>query len=71
MAEKVAKGTRVSGAARDSLASELSTKYKNGASIRELAAETGRSYGFVHRLLVENGVTLRGRGGASSRRRAS
>jgi predicted transcriptional regulator len=72
VAEKVAKGTRVSGTARDSLASELSTKYKNGASIRELAAETGRSYGFIHRLLVESGVTLRGRGGApASRRKAT
>ncbi|MBN9620404.1 MAG: transcriptional regulator, partial [Actinobacteria bacterium] len=38
-----------------------------GASIRSLAAEHGRSYGFVHRLLVESGTTLRGRGGASGR----
>lgn len=64
MADTAAKGTRVSGAARDSLTSDLKAKYEGGASIRELAAETGRSYGFVHRLLVESGVTLRGRGGA-------
>ncbi|HEV8166730.1 MAG TPA: helix-turn-helix domain-containing protein, partial [Actinomycetota bacterium] len=31
----------------------------------ELASETGRSYGFVHRILAESGVTLRGRGGAT------
>jgi hypothetical protein len=34
-------------------------------SIRALAAETGRSYGFVHRILTENDVDLRGRGGAT------
>jgi len=27
----------------------------------------GRSYGFVHRILTETGVTLRGRGGATRR----
>jgi len=30
----------------------------------ELAGLTGRSYGFVHRVLTDAGVTLRGRGGA-------
>ena len=39
-----------------------------GESIRELAASTERSYGFVHRILVEAGVTLRGRGGATRNR---
>ena len=34
-------------------------------SIRALAQSTGRSYGFVHRMLSESGVTLRGRGGAT------
>ncbi|MFO7401299.1 MAG: helix-turn-helix domain-containing protein, partial [Actinomycetales bacterium] len=29
------------------------------------AASTGRSYGFIHRILSESGVTLRGRGGAT------
>lgn len=69
MADHAAKGTRVTGAAREALAAELVTKYQAGDSIRDLAAETGRSYGFVHRLLVENGVTLRGRGGAPTSRR--
>ena len=45
--------------------SDLKRKYTAGTSIRELAAETGRSYGFVHRMLIESGVTLRGRGGAT------
>jgi hypothetical protein len=36
-----------------------------GSSIRSIAADTGRSYGFVHRVLTESGATLRGRGGAT------
>jgi hypothetical protein len=43
-------------------------KYDNGASIRQLAEDTGRSYGFVHRLLAEADVTLRGRGGNTRRK---
>ena len=48
---------------------ELKKRYGQGASIRELAAETGRSYGFIHRVLVESDVTLRGRGGPGQARR--
>lgn len=59
------KGTRVTGDARAALAADLAQRYRSGESIRALAADVGRSYGFVHRLLVENGVTLRGRGGSS------
>jgi hypothetical protein len=59
------KGSRITGVARDKLASELKKKYEKGASIRALAESTGRSYGFVHRVLSESGVTLRGRGGAT------
>ncbi|MDP3972455.1 MAG: helix-turn-helix domain-containing protein [Candidatus Nanopelagicales bacterium] len=61
----IAKGRRITGVDRDKLAGDLKKKYESGASIRELAAETGRSYGFVHRVLSESGVTLRGRGGAT------
>lgn len=63
------KGTRVTGAEREQLAAELKKKYDSGESIRSLAASTGRSYGFVHRMLSESGVTLRGRGGATRGRR--
>jgi hypothetical protein len=63
----VGKGTRVSGAARDKLAADLKKAYEGGASIRVLAESAGRSYGFVHGILTEAGVTLRGRGGASRR----
>lgn len=65
MAEKLVKGARISGGQRDKLTTELKKKYEGGKSIRELAGETGRSYGFVHRLLSESGVPLRGRGGAT------
>ncbi|MFN8148091.1 MAG: helix-turn-helix domain-containing protein [Candidatus Nanopelagicales bacterium] len=64
MAE-LSKGRRVSGNERDKLAVDLKKKYAAGASIRDLAAQTGRSHGFVHRVLSESGVTLRGRGGAT------
>ncbi len=59
------KGARITGSARDKLASDLKKKYEKGASIRSLAESTGRSYGFVHRVLTESGVQLRGRGGAT------
>ncbi|MCC5697113.1 hypothetical protein LH612_28545 [Klebsiella pneumoniae] len=59
------KGARITGSARDKLASDLRKKYEKGASIRALAEATGRSYGFVHRVLSESGVQLRGRGGAT------
>ncbi|MBB4854594.1 transposase [Mycobacteroides chelonae] len=54
---------------RDEERAELKAAYEKGASIRALAAEAGRSYGFVHRALVESGATLRGRGGPNRRGR--
>lgn len=65
MTETLKKGTRVTGADRTKLASDLKKRYDAGESIRSLAAATGRSYGFVHRILSETGVALRGRGGAT------
>jgi Helix-turn-helix domain len=59
------KGTRVTGVDRSKLATLLGKRYDDGESIRSLAASTGRSYGFVHRILTETGVSLRGRGGAT------
>src|ERR671930_148832 len=69
VAETLKKGTRVTGAERDKLAADLKKRYDSGESIRALAAATGRSYGFIHRILTESGVNLRGRGGARSRDR--
>ncbi len=66
---KIAKGKRVTGADREKLAQELAAKYRAGASIGELSKETSRSYGFVHQLLSDAGVELRGRGGATRNRK--
>src|ERR1700753_3830707 len=65
VAETLKKGTRVTGADRSKLAADLKSRYDAGESIRSLAASTGRSYGFVHRMLSENGVKLRRRGSAT------
>jgi hypothetical protein len=59
------KGSRITGAERDKLAGDLKRKYDSGQSIRALASSTGRSYGFIHRILSESGANLRGRGGAT------
>jgi predicted transcriptional regulator len=59
------KGARITGAERNKLAIDLKKQYDKGKSIRELADSHGRSYGFVHRVLSESGVKLRGRGGAT------
>ncbi len=64
------KGSRVTGDERGQLAADLKEKYESGQSIRLLAQSSGRSYGFVHRILSESGVTLRGRGGATRRKSA-
>ena len=68
---EIKKGARLTGAERDVLAARLVRQYEAGASIRALAEDTGRSYGFVHRVLSESEVTLRGRGGATRGRTAS
>jgi len=59
------KGARITGSDRAKLAADVRKQYEKGRSIRELADKHGRSYGFVHRLLTENDVALRGRGGAT------
>ena len=65
MTDPVKKGTRVTGADREKLATDLKKRYESGDSIRALAASTERSYGFVHRILTESGASLRARGGAT------
>lgn len=68
---QLAKGQRITGADRLKLGKDLKKQYAAGASIRELAAQTSRSYGFVHRVLTDEGVTLRGRGGATRSKSSS
>ncbi|MFI7042605.1 helix-turn-helix domain-containing protein [Microbispora rosea] len=73
----IPKNARVTGPERDRLAADLKKSYEAGATIRDLIRDTGRSYGFIHDVLVQAGATLRKRGGdtrskaARSRRRAS
>jgi Helix-turn-helix domain len=69
VANDLKKGARITGTARDKLAADLRKKYDSGQSIRALAESSGRSYGFVHRILTESGTTLRGRGGATRRKK--
>ncbi|MEQ4717888.1 helix-turn-helix domain-containing protein [Nonomuraea sp. B19D2] len=66
---KVMKNKRIVGAERQALAAAVAKRYAGGGSVREIAEAINRSYGFVHRLLEEEGVTLRPRGG--NRRKAA
>lgn len=59
------KGARITGDQRSSLGAAFGQRYAGGESIRSIAEDTGRSYGFVHGVLKESGATLRGRGGAT------
>lgn len=61
--QKTKKGTRAPGVDRRRLAADLKRRYDAGESIRSLAVSTGRSYGFIHRLLTEAGARFRGRSG--------
>jgi hypothetical protein len=59
------KGARITGDQRSSLGAAFGQRYAAGESIRSIAIDTGRSYGFVHGVLKESGASLRGRGGAT------
>lgn len=65
MAEALARGSRITGDQRGSIAAEYVQRYNSGESIRTIADAAGRSFGFVHGLLKESGIELRGRGGAT------
>ena len=59
MSVRLPKGSRITGEGRKDLAAALVE------SIRSMAQDIGRSYGFVHGVLVESGVKMRSRGGAT------
>jgi transposase len=65
----VRKGEQITGAVREKLAQEMKEQYEGGRSIRAIAEAYGRSYGFVHNVLTETDVSLRGRGGERPQRR--
>jgi len=57
---KLPKRIHIRGALRARVAAELSREYlEGGASIRDLANASGRSFAFVRQLLREQGVPLR------------
>lgn len=66
--DQVGSGRRIVGDERQTLAEQYQQQYQAGQSIRAIAEASGRSYGFVHRVLNENGVELRARGGDTKRR---
>jgi hypothetical protein len=65
MSDRLPKGSRITGSGRKDLADSLVKRYQRGESIRSMAEDIGRSYGFVHGVLAESGVTMRSRGGAT------
>lgn len=65
MSSKLPKGSRITGEGRTDLATALVDRYRQGESIRSIAEDIGRSYGFVHGLLADAGVEMRSRGGAT------
>jgi hypothetical protein len=65
VAKARARGSRITGTQRAELAAQLGQRYAEGMSIRAIAEDTGRSFGFVHGLVKESGVQLRSRGGAT------
>jgi helix-turn-helix protein len=67
-AETIEAHKRIVGAERATVTKDCLRRYGAGDSIRMIARETGRSYGFVYRVLVEGGAVLRQRGGPRRRR---
>jgi DNA-binding NarL/FixJ family response regulator len=47
----------------DEQRAEIVRLYVGGATVRDVANRIGRSYGTVHRVLTDEGVTMRGRNG--------
>lgn len=52
------------------LLNEMIRMYNEGLSIRNIGAETGKSFGYVHKALAGH-VTFRSRGGARKRSTAA
>lgn len=67
MGDKIPKGARVVGQQRAMLVTLIVERYVRGESIRAIADDIGRSYGFVHGVLRQTEIPLRARGGATSR----
>lgn len=62
--KRTAPNARVTGQDRVKITGDIKKMYAKDKSIRAIAEETGRSYGFVHKVLAESpDVELRPRGG--------
>lgn len=59
----ITKGRHVTGRERAELTALLIELYRDGASIRQLADQTGRSYQTIRAMLTDAGLTMRPRGG--------
>jgi transposase len=64
-------GVRIEGKDRTALRKDVVRQYKAGASIRDMAQQTGRSYGFIYSLLQEGKVKFRPRGGNQSKAKST
>ena len=60
------KGIHIVGGDRINLTNFVLDRYRAGRSIREIARLSGRSYGFIHRLLSDAETPRRPRGGRHS-----
>ncbi|CAM5503204.1 MULTISPECIES: helix-turn-helix domain-containing protein [Streptomyces] len=58
---QIPKGRRLTGQDAITFATYVIKAYRT-KSIRSISAETGRSYGAIHRILTISGVTMRPRG---------
>ncbi|MGH3942605.1 MAG: helix-turn-helix domain-containing protein [Pseudonocardiaceae bacterium] len=68
MSESRSKPPRLGAAERARLGRELRARYQAGATLRDLAGQTGYSYGLVRGLVIAAGVILRSRGGPNRTR---
>ena len=61
----------ITDARRREVRDDIVQRYTSGQSIRGIALDLGRSYGFVHRMLLEqDGLSLRSRGALGRRQQA-
>jgi IS30 family transposase len=60
--QKIAKGRRLTRKALITFDQEAKREYDSGKTVRAISAESGRSYGTVHRALQRARVQFRARG---------
>lgn len=56
---------QITGTDRAAATREIVKRYTKGETVRSIADSLGRSYGFVHRMLIEADTPMRSRGGAT------